>query len=223
MVLEGKQHFPFARASEDGDELPAVNDEPDWVEVLPRLDSDQDALHHLVSFGHSHCRNVSMGPDTMQMTLSQDLRDTKRKDCRYLRVKLIYQEEKSQFDKPVRATVSGGRGRGYRGRGRGGTVISERKKKCFIINRIELLGVRPVEPSQVKKSILAMQRQSSVQHFKDFFEEIKDDTIYEKISQDQRLFKTFTSSIDEILPKMATNPAAFTPLVLNLVLYNKEF
>ena len=83
--------------------------------------------------------------------------------------------------------------------------------------------MRPVDPSQVRKSLLALQRQSSIQHFKEFCEEIKDDTIYQKISQDQRLFKTFTSSIDEILPKMATNTAAFTPLVLNLALYNKEF
>ena len=90
VVLEGKQHFPFARASEDADEHTTVNDEPDWVEVLPRIDNDQDAMDHLVSFGHSHCRNVNVSTDKKQTMLSQDLRDSKRKDCRYLRVKLIY-------------------------------------------------------------------------------------------------------------------------------------
>ena len=66
---------------------------PDWSEVMHRIEDKQDNNSGLLTFGHSHCKNVNIraeGEVENQIRFSSDLRDIGRKECRYLRIRMLY-------------------------------------------------------------------------------------------------------------------------------------
>lgn len=64
---------------------------------MHRIDDKQDATSGLLTFGHSHCKNVNIRAAEEevenQIRFSSDLREIGRKECRYLRIRMLYEDE----------------------------------------------------------------------------------------------------------------------------------
>ena len=64
VIIEGKKESPFNSKSLDGEDQEhqrpssLYNEAPDWSEVLYKIEDRKDIADNLVTFGHSHCKNV---------------------------------------------------------------------------------------------------------------------------------------------------------------------
>ena len=100
VVLEGKRDYPFNDSTKESDDPISESDVPDWAVVLPRIEDEKDLNNNLVTFGRSHNVNVKFAcGDDNQSSYSSNLRDVGLKECRYFKIKMLYQDDKRSSDK----------------------------------------------------------------------------------------------------------------------------